>query len=115
MDAALATINAFLWHDYVLYIMVITGLVFTLWSGFSQYRALTHGVKVIRGSYDDPNDPGAINHFQALSAALSATDACRRNNVTSFSVSSSSTSSGASPQGVLVHGFSFTCCTIHGA
>ena len=73
MDAALATINAILWHDYVLYVMVITGITFTCWSGFSQYRALTHGVKVIRGTYDDPNDPGAINHFQALSTALSAT------------------------------------------
>src|SRR5690606_4652621 len=28
---------------------------------------------VIRGKYDDKRDPGAINHFQALSAALSAT------------------------------------------
>jgi AGCS family alanine or glycine:cation symporter len=28
---------------------------------------------VVRGVYDDPDDPGAINHFQALSAALSAT------------------------------------------
>tara|TARA_B100001142_G_scaffold90235_1_gene92013 strand:+ start:1455 stop:3008 length:1554 start_codon:yes stop_codon:yes gene_type:complete len=28
---------------------------------------------VLRGTYDDPNHPGAINHFQALSAALSAT------------------------------------------
>ncbi|MBT8422884.1 MAG: alanine:cation symporter family protein, partial [Gammaproteobacteria bacterium] len=46
---------------------------FTVWSGFSQYRALTHGVHVIRGRYDDPDDPGAINHFQALSTALSAT------------------------------------------
>jgi AGCS family alanine or glycine:cation symporter len=73
MDAALATINSILWHDYVLYVMVITGITFTFWSGFSQYRALTHGTKVIRGIYDDPNDPGAINHFQALSTALSAT------------------------------------------
>jgi AGCS family alanine or glycine:cation symporter len=46
---------------------------FTVWSGVSQYRALTHGPRVLRGVYDDPNDPGAINHFQALSAALSAT------------------------------------------
>ena len=53
--------------------MLGTGLLFTIWSRFSQYRALTHGVHVIRGSYDDPRDPGAINHFQALSAALSAT------------------------------------------
>ncbi len=28
---------------------------------------------MIRGQYDHPGDPGAINHFQALSAALSAT------------------------------------------
>ncbi len=73
MDALLSQINSILWHDYVLYVMVITGLTFTLWSGFSQYRALTHGVSVIRGRYDDPDDPGAINHFQALSTALSAT------------------------------------------
>jgi AGCS family alanine or glycine:cation symporter len=30
-------------------------------------------VQVVRGKYDDTDDPGAINHFQALSAALSAT------------------------------------------
>ncbi len=44
-----------------------------VWSGFCQFRALTHGPKVVRGVYDDPDDPGAINHFQALSAALSGT------------------------------------------
>ena len=69
----LATLNSILWHDYVLYAIVGTGVLFTVWSGFCQYRALTHGPRVIRGDYDDPNDPGAINHFQALSAALSAT------------------------------------------
>jgi AGCS family alanine or glycine:cation symporter len=72
-SALLATINGILWHEYVLYAIVGTGLLFTIWSGFSQYRALTHGPRVIRGVYDDPDDPGAINHFQALSAALSAT------------------------------------------
>jgi AGCS family alanine or glycine:cation symporter len=72
-SALLATLNSILWHEYVLYTIVGTGLLFTMWSGFSQYRALTHGSTVIRGVYDDPDDPGAINHFQALSAALSAT------------------------------------------
>lgn len=72
-SAALASINAFLWHEYVLYLIVGTGLLFTVWSGFSQYWALRHGPDVVRGKYDDPDDPGAINHFQALSAALSAT------------------------------------------
>ena len=72
-SAFLALLNSYLWHEYVLFAIVGTGILFTIWSGFSQYRALTHGPAVVRGIYDDPNDPGAINHFQALSAALSAT------------------------------------------
>ena len=69
----LNSINSVIWHDYVLYIVLGTGVLFTFWSGFSQYRAVTHGVSVTLGRYDDKRDPGAISHFQALSAALSAT------------------------------------------
>ncbi len=73
LNAVLGTINGVLWHNYVLYILLGTGILFTIWSGFSQYRALTHGTAVLRGKYNDPNDPGAVNQFQALSMALSAT------------------------------------------
>jgi AGCS family alanine or glycine:cation symporter len=73
LNSFLVTLNAILWHDAVLFCLLGTGILFTVWSGFCQYRALTHGWHVIRGVYDDPDDPGAINHFQALSAALSAT------------------------------------------
>lgn len=66
-------IGGFLWNNYTLYAVVATGIVFTIWSGFSQYYALTHGFKVIKGDYDNDDDPGAISHFQALSTALSAT------------------------------------------
>ena len=66
-------IGSFLWNNYTLYAVVATGIVFTIWSGFSQYYALTHGFKVIKGDYDKDDDPGAISHFQALSTALSAT------------------------------------------
>ena len=69
----LDAVNDVLWHDAVLYTLLAVGVLFTVWSGLGQYRALTHGVAVIRGRYDRPGDPGAINHFQALSAALSAT------------------------------------------
>lgn len=69
----LDTANGILWANWVLYVLLGTGALFTLWSGFGQYRALTHGFSVVRGKYDDKNDPGAINHFQALSTALSAT------------------------------------------
>ena len=67
------SINGILFSNYTVYALLFTGVLFTIWSGFGQYRALTHGVAVVRGKYDDKNDPGAINHFQALSAALSAT------------------------------------------
>ena len=69
----LSTVNGYMWHNNVLYFIVAVGVLFTLWTFFGQFRALTHGTKVIRGVYDDPNDPGAISHFQALSGALSAT------------------------------------------
>lgn len=67
------TLNGLFFSDITVYVLLATGLTFTIWSGFGQFRALTHGVAVVRGKYDDKDDPGAINHFQALSAALSAT------------------------------------------
>ncbi|MCA9638751.1 MAG: sodium:alanine symporter family protein, partial [Myxococcales bacterium] len=69
----LSAINGVIFHDVVLFTVLGVGVLFTIWSGFCQYHALSHGVSVIRGRYDDKDDPGAINHFQALSAALSAT------------------------------------------
>ncbi len=73
MSEFLAAANAFFWHDAVLFALLGSGIAFTLWSGFSQYYVLTHGSKILAGQYDDGKDPGAISHFQALSAALSAT------------------------------------------
>lgn len=69
----IGVINDFLWAEKFIYLIMLTGIVYTFWSIFSQYRSLTHGAAVLRGKYDDKNDPGAISHFQALSAALSAT------------------------------------------
>jgi AGCS family alanine or glycine:cation symporter len=34
---------------------------------------LGHAIQVLRGKYDDPNDPGQMSHFQALSTALAST------------------------------------------
>jgi len=49
------------------------GVLFAIRLGVIQFRRLGHAIKVVTGKYDDPNDPGDINHFQALSTALSAT------------------------------------------
>jgi AGCS family alanine or glycine:cation symporter len=73
IEAFVSYLNGILFSDQVVYVLLATGILYTVWSVFCQYRALTHGVSVVRGKYDDKDDPGAINHFQALSAALSAT------------------------------------------
>ena len=69
----LQQVNTVLWSSWTLYLLLGAGLLFSIWTKFSQFRILTHGFQVIRGKYDNPDDPGAINHFQALSAALSGT------------------------------------------
>ena len=50
-----------------------TGIFLTLRLGFIQVRRLGHGFGVTSGKYDDPDEPGDVSHFQALTTALSAT------------------------------------------
>jgi len=50
-----------------------TGIFITFKLGFPQLRYLWHGIKVTRGIYDNPEDAGDLNHFRALTTALSAT------------------------------------------
>ncbi|MDT0630885.1 sodium:alanine symporter family protein [Rubrivirga sp. S365] len=50
-----------------------TGLFLTVRLGFIQFRRLGHGFAVATGRYDDPDEPGDVSHFQALTTALSAT------------------------------------------
>tara|TARA_B100000676_G_C18050573_1_gene830872 strand:- start:535 stop:2085 length:1551 start_codon:yes stop_codon:yes gene_type:complete len=50
-----------------------TGIFTTINLGFPQIKYLKHGLRVTRGDYDNPNEAGDLNHFQALTTALSAT------------------------------------------
>ncbi|MEN8718783.1 MAG: amino acid carrier protein, partial [Oceanococcaceae bacterium] len=71
--ALLERINAVMLSVPVLLALLATGVLFTVWSGFCQYRSLTHGVGLVSGRWQSGDGPGAISHFQALAAALSAT------------------------------------------
>ncbi len=53
--------------------LVFGAIFFTLRMNFINLRGFRHAIHVTMGRYDDPNDPGEVSHFQALSAALSAT------------------------------------------
>ncbi|MEM9121175.1 MAG: alanine/glycine:cation symporter family protein [Cyanobacteria bacterium P01_F01_bin.56] len=53
--------------------LLVGATYFTLRMGFINVRAFKHAIEVTLGRYDDPNEPGEVNHFQAIATALSAT------------------------------------------
>lgn len=68
----LANTAAFVWWP-VLFLIIGGGLYFLFYSGFLQYRYFVHAINVLRGKYDDPNAPGQISAYKALSTALAST------------------------------------------
>jgi AGCS family alanine or glycine:cation symporter len=57
----------------VLFLIIGGGLFFMFYSGFIQYKYFIHAVKVLQGKYEDPNAPGQISPYRALSTALAST------------------------------------------
>ncbi len=62
-----------MWGTPLVVLLCGGGLYFMVYSRMTPYRYFGHAVNILRGKYDDPNDPGDINHFEALSSALAAT------------------------------------------
>lgn len=61
------------WGLPLLILLIGGGLYLLIRSRFAAFLLLGHAIQVLRGKYDDPNDPGQISHFQALTTALSST------------------------------------------
>ncbi len=49
------------------------GFYFLVYSRLAPLRYLGHALKILTGKYDDPNEPGQLRHYQALSTALAGT------------------------------------------
>ncbi len=58
---------------FVIIWLLVGAIIFTVYMGFVNVRGFKHALDVVRGKFDDPNDPGEVSHFQALTAALSGT------------------------------------------
>jgi AGCS family alanine or glycine:cation symporter len=50
-----------------------TGLFFTIYLKFPQFRFFKHALRIVMGKYDKHDDKGDATHFQALATALSGT------------------------------------------
>ena len=61
------------WGLPLVVLLISAGIYFTIRGKFLPFRKLRHAVNILSGKFDDPDDPGEISHFHALSSALSAT------------------------------------------
>ena len=73
LDGFIAEFASFVWGLPLLILLTGGGLYLLIYSKFLPFRYLRHSVEVLRGKYDNPEDPGEINHFKALSTALAST------------------------------------------
>lgn len=73
IDEIVAQFASAVWGIPLVILLIGGGLYLLILSRFLPFRYLGHSLEVLRGKYNNPNDPGEINHFQALSTALSST------------------------------------------
>ncbi len=74
-------LNEFLGHidgyiggaQWFVYLLLGTGIFYTIYLRFPQFRYLKYAVKIVRGKFDRAGDAGDTSHFQALTTALSGT------------------------------------------
>lgn len=60
--------------EWVMLILVIGGGLFLVfYSRALPYRYFRHAIQITAGKYDNPDDPGEVSHYQALSSAVAAT------------------------------------------
>ncbi|HRI80193.1 MAG TPA: amino acid carrier protein [Cyclobacteriaceae bacterium] len=57
----------------ILFLLILGGLFFFFYSRFIHYKYFSHCIAILRGKYHNPNDPGQISPYEALSTALAST------------------------------------------
>ena len=62
-----------IWGIPLLVLLLGGGIFLLIYSRFLPFKHFGHAFKVLQGKYDNPDDHGQINHFEALSTALAAT------------------------------------------
>ncbi|WP_026755860.1 sodium:alanine symporter family protein [Sediminibacter sp. Hel_I_10] len=73
IDHIISEFSSLAWGLPLLILLIGGGLYLLVRSRFLPFTFFGHALRVLRGKYDDPNDPGEISHFKALTTALSST------------------------------------------
>lgn len=73
IDNVLVAYNDYIGGYLVLLLLIPTGLYFIFKLRFLNVTMLRHSIRVVAGKFDKKGDEGDVNHFKALTTALSAT------------------------------------------
>ena len=74
LNELLLTIDGYIGGSpWFVFLLLGTGLFFSIYLKFPQVRYFRHSLKVVMGKYDKKGDEGDTSHFQALTTALSGT------------------------------------------
>ena len=73
IEKLLSSFSDFMWGPALLFLLLGGGIFFTLYCRFTPFKYFKHGIEILFGKFDKEDDPGHINHFQALSSALAGT------------------------------------------
>jgi len=73
IDSAIQAYNEYVGGYAVLLMLIPTGIFFIFKLRFLNVTKLYHTIRIIAGKYDRKKDKGDVNHFKALTTALSAT------------------------------------------
>lgn len=72
MSETISTLASGVWTP-VLFLLILGGVFFLIYSRFIPYKYIGHSIAILRGKYNNPDDPGQINAYEALSTALAST------------------------------------------
>ncbi len=77
-ESIVNSLNDLVWSTpsnfpFMVVVLLSFGIFITLKLGFVQVRKFGHGILSVMGKFDHPDAVGDVNHFQALTTALSAT------------------------------------------
>ncbi|MFO8129402.1 MAG: sodium:alanine symporter family protein [Bacteroidales bacterium] len=73
VDRMILTYNNYVGGYAVLLFLIPTGIYFIIKLKFLNVTRLGHSIRIVAGKFDKAGDKGDVNHFKALTTALSAT------------------------------------------
>jgi AGCS family alanine or glycine:cation symporter len=66
LEKATSAFSSFMWGYPLLILLIGGGAYFLIYSRLMPFRFFRHAIHVLMGRYDNPDEPGQINHYQAF-------------------------------------------------